>query len=356
MAPDFSNYWAASKLALSGQPALAYNVNDLHSLELQLLGSQHYHSCGFYYPPVFLLFVLPLGLIPYLLSFSLWIGVTLVLFMFVLSRISTHSILLPLMLVFPGTFQNFIFGQNAFFTGSMLGGGLLLLDHSPYIAGCLIGCLCYKPQFIVLTLFALMIGRYWKVVIAALATSLFLSFVSIIIFGPEVWFAYFKIMPIPMKLLEEGLANWMIMPTFFAAVLTACLGVKAAYMVQGVVMLVVVGGVAWVWREKASLALRGSVLTLGLLLFTPYAFIYELAILALPLCWLWEEGRARGRFPGELMLLCCGWVMPFFITYLWTKINFFQGKLQIGPVVLLGLFLLALVKTKKSLRSTKKLA
>ena len=290
--------------------------------------------------------ILPLGFMPYLLSFSIWIGITLLLYMIVLYKIITHQILVPLMLLFTGMYQNFIFGQNAFLSGFMLGGGLLLLDRSPLLSGCLIGFLCYKPQIIILVLFALLVGRFWKAFIAAVVTSLILLFASFIVFGQEVWLAYFAVMSMPMKLLEIGWAAWSIMPTFFAATLSAGFEVKTAYLVQGVVMLIVVGGVAWVWMRKTNLALRGSVLTLGVLLFTPYAFVYELALLALPLCWLWEDGRARGRLPGELILLLCGWLMPFAVPLIWNKVNFLQGKLQIGPVVLLALFFLALIRTK----------
>jgi hypothetical protein len=350
LAADFSNFWAASKLALSGNPALAYNVDVLHNLELQALGAQHRNLSGFYYPPVFLMMIIPLGFMPYLLSFSIWIGITLILYMYVLYRISTHQILIPLMFLFPGMYQNFIFGQNAFLSGFILGGALLLLDNSPLLSGCLIGFLCYKPQFIILILLALLVGRFWKTLIAALATSLILLFASFLLFGREVWLAYFAVMSLPMKLLEIGWAPWSLMSTFFAATLSAGFDVKVAYLVQGVVMLIVVGGVAWVWLRKTNLAVRGSVLTLGLLLFTPYAFVYDLALLALPLCWLWEDGRARGRLPGELILLLCGWLMPIFVTLIWDNVNILHGRLQIAPVVLAALFLLALIKSKSQFK------
>jgi alpha-1,2-mannosyltransferase len=346
LAADFSNFWAASKLALSGKPALAYNVNELHGLELKILGAQHHQFSGFYYPPVFLLIVLPLSFMPYLLSFSMWIGITLLLYIIVLSRISPHPILLPIMIIFPGIFENFLFGQNGYLSGMLLGGGLLLLDSSPLLAGCLIGFLCYKPQFIMLVLFALLMGRYWKTIVGAVVTSLALLCFSYIVFGYEVWLAYFRVMSVPMKLLEIGLAAWSIMPTFFAATLSAGFSVKAAYLVQGVVMLVVLSGVAWVWKKKDSLPLRGAVLTLGVLLFTPYAYTYDLAMLALPLGWLWEDGRLHGRLPGELILLLCGWVMPLAMSIIWNDVNIFHGKLQIGPMVILALFFFALIKEK----------
>ena len=100
LAADFSNYWAASSFALSGKPVLAYNVHELHGFELQVLGAQHRNLSGFYYPPVFLMMILPLGFMPYLLSFSIFIGITLLLYMIVLYKIITHQILLPLMLLF----------------------------------------------------------------------------------------------------------------------------------------------------------------------------------------------------------------------------------------------------------------
>ena len=253
-------------------------------------------------------------------------------------------ILLPLIVYFPGMFENFIFGQNGFLCGIFLGSGLLLLDSSPLAAGILFGLLSFKPHFFILVLIAFIFGRYWKALIGTIITTIALSLISLLVFGPGVWSAYLNTMSIPMHLLEMGAAAWSIMPTFFAATLSLGFGVRAAYLVQGLAMLMVLTGVAWVWMRKANLALRGSVLTLGLLLFTPYAFIYDLSLLALPLCWLWEEGHVRGRLPGELILLLCGWLMPFAAPLLWNPVNIFDGKLQIGPVVLLALFLLSLAR------------
>ena len=51
MAPDFANAWSASKLALSGKAALAYNIRELHGVQLQALGSCHFEGSGWYYPP-----------------------------------------------------------------------------------------------------------------------------------------------------------------------------------------------------------------------------------------------------------------------------------------------------------------
>ena len=350
LAADYANYWSAAKLALAGKPALAYHLDELYRVQQQVFGTHSRYGSGWYYPPTFLLAVLPLGLLPYLPSLFIWIGVTLGLYLLVLSRLSTHPIFLPLCLTFTGVGENIVFGQNGFLSGTLLGGGLLLLERSPLAAGCLFGLLSYKPHMVILIIPALIFGRYWKVLMVTLATALLLLFLSIMVFGYQLWLEYFKVMAFPLHELEIGSVSWGIMPTFFAAVLSAGFGVKSAFLVQGVVMLLVAAGVAWVWSKKTSLAHRGAVLVLGTLLFTPYAFVYDLAILALPLAWLWEDGRRHGRRPGELLLLLLGWLMPGAAPLLWNGINVFAGKLQIGPVILAALFLLALIKAKNAIQ------
>ncbi len=349
LAADFANYWSASRLALSGQPASVYNIDVLHGVQQQLLGAQQRYRVGWYYPPSFLLMVLPLGLMPYLPALFVWLTATLILYLLVLSRTSAHPITLILCLCFPGIFENFIFGQNGFLSGALLGGGLLLLEGWPILAGGLFGLLSFKPTLLLLALIALIVGRYWKALISALATAIILVIASAAVFGVQLWTTYWDMMSIPMRQLEIGLAKWSIMPTFFAATLSAGFGVRAAYLVQGVAMLLAAAGVAWVWRRKTDLAIRGSVLVLGTLLFTPYVMVYDLALLALPLCWLWEAGRIHGRLPGELLLLLLVWLVPILGQALWGWVNLFYGKLQISPVIILALFCLSLVKARQAM-------
>ncbi len=231
-----------------------------------------------------------------------------------------------------------------------MGGGLLLLDGWPLAAGCLFGLMTYKPHLVILVFPALMLARRWKAFTAAVATSLLLIFISVAVFGYQLWLTFFQAMAFPAREVAMGSAPWRIMPTFFVAVRAAGGGVTAAYLIQGVVMLAVAAGVAWVWRKPAApLASRGTVLVLGALLFTPYEFGSDLAVLALPLGWLWEEGRRRGRLPGELLLLLLGWLAPAAAPMVYTWINLFQGHLQIGPVILAALFLLSLGKARAAI-------
>jgi len=105
---------------------------------------------------------LPLSLLPYLASLAIWLAATLAVFLLVLWRIGRLPLIFLLSLAFPGTWINFICGQNGFLSAALLGGGLLLLDRFPLVAGLLLGLLGFKPHLAFLVPVALLAGRHGK--------------------------------------------------------------------------------------------------------------------------------------------------------------------------------------------------
>jgi alpha-1,2-mannosyltransferase len=72
---DFVSFWAASKIALSGNPAGVYDMA-IHKAQQIALFPNDSRYAAFFYPPPFLLICLPLAALPYLWSLVLWLGVT----------------------------------------------------------------------------------------------------------------------------------------------------------------------------------------------------------------------------------------------------------------------------------------
>src|SRR5262245_54689072 len=58
---DFVDPWSASFLALSGRPFAVYTIRDLWAVERIAVGYKQVGFAGFHYPPMFLLFALPLA-------------------------------------------------------------------------------------------------------------------------------------------------------------------------------------------------------------------------------------------------------------------------------------------------------
>ena len=178
---DFLGYWTASKIILSGNPTDVYDHVKLFSMEESISGIRYLVPVN--YPPIYFLIIAPLALLPYLLSLAIWLCSTLLLFLYVIWRIAPHPATIWLTLAFPGTFQNFIHGQNGFLSAAILGGGLLCMERFPFIGGVILGFLTYKPHLAILIPIVLVAGRYWKTLAGMIISTLSLIFVSSLIFG-----------------------------------------------------------------------------------------------------------------------------------------------------------------------------
>jgi hypothetical protein len=304
---EFRIFWIGSYMACHGELSDIYDNNKFEAVEKRLTGMTKGHV--WLYPPPFLLLVLPLSLLPYLPSLAIWLAVTLSGYLLVLRRICPQPYVIFWMVLFPGIVSNFLVGHNGFLSGALLGGGLLVINRSPILAGILFGLFFYKPQLGILVPLALLAGRRWKVLGVAMVSGAGIGIASAVIFGPGVWLEFWRNLPMAAKLTDSPWF-WDRMPTIYAAVRAAGNGPLTAWTLQGIMMLGVMAGVYWVWSGKASAASRASILILGILLFTRYAFLYDYAILALPLAWLWQEGQTTGWLSLEQPLLLYGWIMP----------------------------------------------
>src|SRR5204862_3718897 len=72
LAYDFINYWAGAKLAVSGQAALAYDIDYFHTFEQSLVGHEaEFKIYG--YPPIAMMLCSPLAALPFLPALLAWV-------------------------------------------------------------------------------------------------------------------------------------------------------------------------------------------------------------------------------------------------------------------------------------------
>ena len=338
---DFSHYWVASLLALKGRAAEVYQPATFLAAQKQFFGVAV--PLIWLYPPTYLMMVLPLALLHYLVSLGLWLSFTLAGFVLVVRRIAPSSLTLGLALAFPGTFQNLIHGQNGFLSALLLGAGLLFLDQAPVTAGILFGLLSFKPHFVVLIPLALAAGRRWRALLSMALCCGGLVVASFLVLGADAWAAFLHNLPGMLQVIEtEKLAEGISiltpkMPTLLSAVLLIGGPSWLALTLQASVMVATAVIVVWVWSREVPAAERAAVLVLCILLFPPYEFLYDLAILALPLAWLGWQGFSEGWRPGELPVLFIGFLTPILVPILARFLNF-----QITPIVLILLLAMAL--------------
>jgi len=314
IANDFVNVWAAGKLALEGQPAAAYDWAVHRNVEVAAVGHDFEGYYGWSYPPIHLFVAAALAALPYLTAALLWLAVTLPAYVAVARGIVGERIGLMLACGFPGVIWNMTAGQNGFLTAALIGGVLLHMERRPLLAGVLLGFLTYKPHFGILFPIVLALDGRWRVIAAAAATAVVLGAASLLAFGAESWHAFFAWMPVMSSaVFTDGRAGLYKLQSLFGAVRWLGGGMTAAWIAQGALIAGAAVAVVALWHRGASYEIKAAALAVGALLATPYIYIYDFPVLAIPLAFLLRLGLREGFLPYELsaMAVASGLVLVF---------------------------------------------
>jgi hypothetical protein len=308
---DFSNVYAAGTLTWQGRPAEAYEPARQHAAEQAVFGGRDVPFYGWHYPPFFFAVAVVVAALPYAWGLALWLAASFAAYLAVMRAILSRPETLLIAAAFPAVFVNIGHGQNGFLTAALLGGALHLIDRRPWIAGVLIGCLAYKPQFGVLIPVALLAGGRWSTIGVAAATVAALFALSFLMLGGGVWHAFAGSMNFTQTVvLEQGGTGWEKIQSVFSAVRMWGAGVHTAYAVQLALALMLAASLAWLWQSDAAFELKASALATGSLLATPYVLDYDLVVLAVAIAFSVRHGLRRGFRDYEISLLATAWIVP----------------------------------------------
>jgi hypothetical protein len=301
---DFVNVWAAGKLALGGHPAQAWDWDIQRQIELALLKQDFPGYFAWHYPPPFLFVASLLARLPYAAAFMGWAFISLIPYLVVMRAIVGRQFGWMLALAMPMVFSNALVGQNGFFTAALIGGTLYLMPVRPILAGICLGLLSYKPQYGVLFPLVLIAASQWRTFFSSAATTVLMAFVSWIAFGTESWQAFFHWMPaFSQAFLVEGKAPWWKLQSLFALVRFLGGPEQLAWVLQWILTTTVAVVLVVIWRSRVSYSLKAAALATGTLLITPYLFMYDIMVLAIPVAFLVRIGLKRGFHQYELPAL-----------------------------------------------------
>jgi alpha-1,2-mannosyltransferase len=286
---DFLSFWAAGAMALEGHAAASYDPVAHHHVQERVVTFTGWLPFG--YPPPFLFFLLPIGLMPYALAAVTWTASTLAFYVLAARRLF-KGWMVPA-LAFPPVLLNGVIGQNGFWTASLFLGGIALLAERPVVAGILLGTLAIKPQLAVLIPIALIAGREWRALGAAILTGLFWIVSSLAVFGTETWRAFLTSLSTFAGFARDGSIGWSKMTSVYASARLAGLSETAAWIIHGAGILAGLMFVWQVWRNSRDPLIRAAALVPATLLVSPYLYFYDQIILIAPLIWLARQGTNR---------------------------------------------------------------
>ncbi|UPK05080.1 glycosyltransferase family 87 protein [Bradyrhizobium sp. 170] len=316
---DFINVWAAGRLVLDGVPAQAYDWDIQKQVEVAKLGQDFVGYFAWHYPPPFLFVASLLAQLPYQLAFIGWVVVSFLPFLVAMRAIVGSNFGYLLALAIPMAFINALVGQNGFLTAALIGGTLYLIPIRPVLAGICLGLLTYKPQYGLLFPIMLIAAGHWRVFISAGVTAVVLAAASWLAFGIESWLAFFHWMPkFSQTFLTEGKAPWWKLQSIFSMVRYFGGSEPLGWAFQWVLTASVAVVLALLWRSRVPYTLKAAALAAGTLLTTPYLFMYDMMVLAIPIAFLVRIGLKSGFRTYELPAL--GAVVALIGCYMFTGI------------------------------------
>jgi hypothetical protein len=332
---DFISFWTASRLALDGQPALAYDP-PVHLAEQRALfpslASQTTYA-AFFYPPTFLLLCLPFALLPYLVALIIWLGAGFSALFICLRRLLPESWAILPIVAFPGMVTNVENGQNGFLSAACLGAGMVLTRHRPFVAGICLGVLVFKPHLMLEIPVALLAARRWAVIAGAVTSASALVGLSVLVLGIDAWRAFLEIAPAARTTLEQGqLFSQGLVQSAFGAVRILHGDITLAYLIQSIISILATVVLARSARRQPGAYPEGALLIAATMLGTPYLVDYDLACLALPIAWVMREALRTEWLPWEKTVLLAAYTLPLVarILAIWVGV-------PIAPLVLTAL-------------------
>lgn len=305
---DFTCFWAAARVAIAGHPLDVYHWDALvHVLQPLVSKPIHYHY-PFFYPPVFLLMLLPLGLLSYAWALMVWLLATLLLYLAAAYSILPNKLGWRFALIWPGCFWAVAVGQNGLLTAALFGLGTALLRTRPWIAGICFGLLALKPQLGLFIPLVLLLDWQWRAIAGAGATVVVGIAASGLVFGWEIFPTFFAaIQQAQRVLIEEGGLAWYHIQSWYGVAKYLGLDNASAGVIQLMFSLISALLLVLLWRSKADYSLKAAGLPLATLSALHYICIYDFPIIAITILWLMRSPALK-----PLDLLFIG--MSFFLT------------------------------------------
>ncbi|MDE2621857.1 MAG: DUF2029 domain-containing protein [Betaproteobacteria bacterium] len=321
---DLAVFWIAGGLASSGHGILAYDPEQIRKI-LELHAPLIQGRYGWFYPPTFLLIVVPMGYVSYGAAYLGFMVASVMGYWQIMKRLLPMRSALWCVAAFPGIWINLLTGQNGLLTGAIASAALFFLPKRQMLAGALIGLLAIKPHLAMLFPLALLaVGAWEALVVAAMTVGIF-AMLSGMVLGFDTWSYWQHSLGLARAIMEGG-GTAVMMPTAFSFLRMLHAPLAVAYAGQFLVAAGAAAAVWIVWRTKVVFPVKAAALMTASLLATPYLFEYDLAWLGPVLAWIAPVAYRNARYRYERELLLAAWWLPIATILIARMIH-----VQIGP-------------------------
>lgn len=302
---DFDAFHVAGQLVWEGRAAAGYAAAEMAPAQAAFSGTADFMPWS--YPPQFDLVAAALALVPRALSFTLFVGLTLMAYLWVLRRLAGGWLWPVLIAAGPAIEINLKIGQNGFLTGALAGGFCLMALEGRARAGLPLGFMVIKPHLALGLGVWLLAGRRWGAVGIAAAVVVLTSALATLAFGPGIWAAFLGGAAETSAFLQKGVYPLYRMGSLFAALRGLGLPAGPALAAQAVLALAVCAVTAFAALRIADRRLSLAVAVFGTVMVSPYSYDYDLTLLGVALALVAPRLMAVAGDGALLAVLVLAW-------------------------------------------------
>lgn len=282
---DFDCFHTVGRLAWHGRVDEAYGFRTL----LPAIRADHGGRGSFLpftYPPPFALLMAPLGALPTGAAYILFMGPTLLAFLWVLRRAAGGRTAEALAVALPAIAVDLACGQNGLLTGALVGFALLAgSEGREGRAGAASGLMVIKPHLAVALAVHALAGRRWRWAAVAVAVALGMAGLSAAVFGVSAWTAFLHASQEASNFLRARLYPLFRMVSVYASLRSAGAPEAAALLAQGAVAGLALTGAVRLALSGPPRRAAGFAALAGVLV-SPYAYDYDLTLFVVGLVML----------------------------------------------------------------------
>lgn len=298
---DFDCFHTVGRLAWGGRVEDAYAFRTL-APAIQADHGGRGAFLAFTYPPPIVLLLAPLGALPTGLGYLLFVGASLLAFLWVLRRAAGGLTARALATALPAILINVACGQNGLLTGTLIGFALLAGSGGrDGRAGLASGLMVIKPHLAVALAVHALAARRWTWAAVAVAIAAGVMLLSWGVFGPSAWTGFLHATREASTFLHARMFPLFRMVSVYASLRSAGAPELAAFGAQTIAALLALVGVARLAMAGTPRRAAGFAALAGVLV-SPYAFDYDLTLFALGLVILWPD-LERLASPAEQALI-----------------------------------------------------
>ena len=312
---DFIPFYSASELALQGRLSEAFNLASFIKVQSHFFPFIADKGWVWLYPSTFGFVILPLALLPPLVSYFIWDLTGVLIMGFACWRLWPSPWSLALGFANSAIFACAVNGQN-----TLIVAALCTLCAAAFLrgrqseAGIWTGLLAIKPHLALVFPIAFAAGRTWRAFIVAGIVVMTFAAVTTLAFGMNYWEAFFSPAHPERGFLLQAPAMWIRTVTIYSTLRSVGLGAPMAFTLHFIAAFVIVMALTLLWVKKGATEESLAALLAATCLVPPYVMFYDLTILSPSIILLFISPLLRQKDEKLLsfVLILC-YTVPFLI-------------------------------------------